>query len=394
VRLLTRAVSLFPLDDPQRLDLLPELGIALIDAGRLAEAQAVLREAEDRARATGSDVAMWRARITRLNLRSWTGNVAGQEMTSSAEAAVAACAELGDDLGLARSWHLLGLYRFWTASKRGDADRAFLQALTHARLAAARREESVTLQWMLTNAWYGSTPCSEGLRRCDEVLRESNAGNVEAWARIMMGCFLATRGRFDEARESHAVGLAMLEDLGQQLRIAEASQPFFNLCMLAGDPAAAETRLRSACDMLELMGESGFLGTCLGMLAEAVYVQGGFDDAAKVSLRAEELTARDPSDIDAQYRWRAVRAKVLARHGEYAAAEILAREAVALTADADGLNSRAEIHLDLAEVLQLAGRIDEALAAVDEGLHLYDAKENVVGARRARARRDELTARI
>jgi tetratricopeptide (TPR) repeat protein len=199
--------------------------------------------------------------------------------------------------------------------------------------------------------------------------------------------------RFDEARESHAVGVAMLEDLGQQLRSAEASHTFFNLAMLAGDPAAAEARLRSACDVLERMGASGFLGTGLGMLAEAIYAQGRFADAATVSERAEALTAGDPSDVDAQYRWRAVRAKVLARKGEYAAAEILAREAVALNTDADWLNSRAEVHRDLAEVLQLAGRKHEALAAVDEALHLYEAKENVGGARRARARRDELTTR-
>jgi tetratricopeptide (TPR) repeat protein len=109
-----------------------------------------------------------------------------------------------------------------------------------------------------------------------------------------------------------------------------------------------------------------------------------------VSERAKELTARDPSDVDAQYRWRTVCAKVLARKGEYAAAEMLAREAVALTTDTDWLNSRAEVHLDLAEVLQLAGRAEEALAAVNEALQLYEAKENVVAAQRARARRDEL----
>jgi tetratricopeptide (TPR) repeat protein len=333
---------------------------------------------------------MWRARIARLSLQIWTGNVAGEGMIAVAKAAVAACAKLGDDLGLARSWHLLGLYRIWGPSRRGEADEAFLHALTHARLAGARREESVTLQWMLTNAWYGSTPCSEGIRRCREVLQESNAGNVEAMARIELGCFLAMRGQFDEARESFAGGLALLEDLGQQLNVAGSSQEFFDIAMLAGDPAAAEVRLRSACDMLERMGDSGFLGTRLGCLAEAIYAQGRFADAAAMSERAEELVARDPSDVDAQYRWRAVRAKVLARSGDRVRAEALAREAVALTAGTDWLNSRGEVQLDLAEVLQRAGRSDEALAALDEALHLFEAKENVVGARKARGRRDEI----
>jgi class 3 adenylate cyclase/tetratricopeptide (TPR) repeat protein len=390
VQLLTRAVALFAVDDPRRLELLPELGIALIDWGRLAEAEPVLQEAEDRAHAAGSEVALWRATVARLSLRTWTGNAAGQEMIASAEAAVAACAELGDDLGLARSWHLLGLHRMWGPSKRGDADAAFLQALAHARLASARREESVTLQWMLTNAWYGSTPCSEGIRRCREVLQQSNAGNVEAMANIEMGCFLATQGQFDEARASHARGVTLLEDLGQQLNVAGTSQEYFDINMLAADPAAAERRLRSACDMLELMGNSGFLGTRLGCLAEALYAQGRFAEAESMSVRAEELVAVDPSDLDAQYRWRAVRAKVLARRGDYAAGEALAREAVALTAGTDWLNTRADVHLDLAEVLQLAGRSEAALSAVDEALRLYEAKENVVAARKAQARRAEL----
>jgi predicted Zn-dependent protease len=69
---------------------------------------------------------------------------------------------------------------------------------------------------------------------------------------------------------------------------------------------------------------------------------------------------------------------------------MLTREAVALTADTDWLNARAGVHLDLAEVLQLAGRSDEALVAVDAALQLYEAKENVVGARKAQARRDDL----
>jgi tetratricopeptide (TPR) repeat protein len=337
---------------------------------------------------------MWRATIARLSLRTWTGSVAGQEMIAFAEAAVAACAKLGDDLGLARSWHLLGLYRMWGPSKRGDADAAFLQALTHARLASARREESVTLQWMLTNAWYGSTPCSEGIRRCREVLQQSNAGNVEAMARIELGCFLAMQGQFDEARASHAHGVTLLEDLGQQLNVAGASQEFFDINMLAGDPEVAERRLRSACDMLELMGESGFLGTRLGCLAEAIYAQARFAEAEAISVRAEELVAHDPSDVDAQYRWRAVRAKALAQQGELLAAEVLALEAVALTADTDWLNSRAEVHRDLAEVLHLAGHPKQALAALDEALQLFEEKENVVAARKTRAMREELAKQV
>ena len=193
-------------------------------------------------------------------------------------------------------------------------------------------------------------------------------------------------GRFDEAWALFAQGREIFEDLGQQLNVAGISQEFFDIAMLAGDPAAAEECLRSACEMLERMGDKGFLGTRLGCLAEAVYAQGRFAEAEQICSQAEAVTARDPSDIDAQFRWRIVRAKVLAQAGEHGAAEILARDAASLIAGTDWLNARAGVQMDLAEVLELAGRGDEARAAVEEALRLYEAKENLVAATRARAR--------
>jgi class 3 adenylate cyclase/tetratricopeptide (TPR) repeat protein len=386
VQLLRRAATLLPLDDVRRLELLPELGSALIEAGKLAEAERVLRDGEERSRAAGYDIAMWRATIARLGLLMWTGAVATKEVVAGVEAAIRACAQFDDDLGLARSWHLLAMYRIWGTGDSGDADSAFLQALSHAQRAGARREESLTLQWMITNAWFGPTPYSEGVRRCQEVLQQSNTGNVEAMAKIELGCFLAMRGRFDEAHEWYSGGLELLEELGQQLNVAGTSQEFYDIAMLSGDPAAAEQRLRSACDMLELIGENGFLGTRLGCLAEAIYAQGRYADAEAMSERAEELGAQDPSDRDAQFRWRAVRAKVLAQRGEHDAAGTMAREAVALIASTDWLNARGGALLDLAEVLQLAGRADEARVELREALHLYEAKENVVAADRTRTR--------
>src|SRR6202011_69997 len=110
----------------------------------------------------------------------------------------------------------------------------------------------------------------------------------------------------------------------------------------------------------------------------AVYAQGHFAEAEEICERAEAGTAHDPSDIDAQYRWRAVRAKVLARRGDFDAAETLARGAVTLVAGTNWLNSRAGVQMDLAEILQQAGRRDDARAAVEEALRLYEAKENLV----------------
>ena len=82
--------------------------------------------------------------------------------------------------------------------------------------------------------------------------------------------------------------------------------------------------------------------------------------------------------------WRAASAKVLAREGEVDEALRLAREAVAIIAETDWLNSRGDALLDLAEVLDLAEKPDEAAPRIAEALHLYEQKGNIVAAAKAR----------
>ena len=386
VNLLTRAADLLPLDDARRLDLLAELGIALTEAGELAKAELTLQEAAERAAPTANDIASYRTTIARLVLGAWTGADANDEAIARAEEAVASGNRLGDELGLARAWHLLGMQRMWGRGDSAAADAAFQQALTHAGRAGAQREESVTLQWVIINSWFGVTGGSEGMRRCHDILRRSTSRSVEATARVELACFLAMMGRFDEAWVSFGHGRDLLEDMGQNLMVAGISQEYFDIAMLAGDPAAAEQHLRSACETLERMGEKGYLATRLGCLAEAVYRQGRYAEAEQITVRVEAEAALDPSDIDLPIRWRTVRAKVLARRGDHSAAETLAREAVSLIARTDWLNYRAGVHEDLSEVLLQAGRVEEAQAALNEAMHLYERKENVVAARRLRAR--------
>ena len=87
---------------------------------------------------------------------------------------------------------------------------------------------------------------------------------------------------------------------------------------------------------------------------------------------------------------RQVRGKVLARRGEHDEAERLAREAVALAAETDMLNAHAGALIDLAEVHALAGQ--DARAALERALALYEHKGNLVLAERTRSRLAELTA--
>ena len=130
------------------------------------------------------------------------------------------------------------------------------------------------------------------------------------------------------------------------------------------------------------MGSLSYLATRAAELGDAVYGLGHYDEAERLSHRAEELGATD--DVLTQVLWRSLRARVLARQGRLVEAEELIGEATQLAEDTDALNLRAKVLLDRAEVLQLAGRSSEAGAGVEVSIELFEQKGNVVAAKRAR----------
>ena len=80
-----------------------------------------------------------------------------------------------------------------------------------------------------------------------------------------------------------------------------------------------------------------------------------------------------------------VRAKALARRGELAEADRLAREAVAMLAASDYLDAHASAVADLGEVLHLAGKLQESAAVSAEAIRMYEEKGNIAVASARRA---------
>ena len=101
-----------------------------------------------------------------------------------------------------------------------------------------------------------------------------------------------------------------------------------------------------------------------------------------------------PEDVDAQAGWRAIRAKLLARRGELAEAERLAREAAALAADTEYLELKADALEALGVVLRVVRLSEEAEHALAESLRLHEAKGNVVAAARVRGQLSERAAGV
>ena len=103
--LLGRAARLLPEDSPRRLDLLPNLGVALTETGRPDETEALLVAAVEQARSAGSEAAALRARIQLLANRVYRSPTQPEIEASAIEAHAAAEAlrALGDGVGLAEA---------------------------------------------------------------------------------------------------------------------------------------------------------------------------------------------------------------------------------------------------------------------------------------------------
>src|SRR5437763_201567 len=172
------------------------------------------------------------------------------------------------------------------------------------------------------------------------------------------------RGSFDRARELVAGADEAAAELGQTLWLAAGGMAAWEVETLAGDFAKAATEVRRSCALLEEIGERGHRSLATGQLAESLYSLGELAEAERWTQVSEELST--PDDVSSQMRWRQVRAKLLARAGEHAEAETMARAAVSRAAGTDMINWHAGALVDLAEPLSIAGRYADAAAALDK----------------------------
>src|SRR5213594_3762978 len=136
------------------------------------------------------------------------------------------------------------------------------------------------------------------------------------------------------------------------------------------------------------MGEKTFLAENAAQLAQALYAQRRYDEAERFVRVSENAS---PGRAQKAY-WGPVRAKLLARRGDPAGAEALARESVAIWAERDNLLWHGYALMDLAEVLQLAGRAEEAVSVVEQAVELFERKGIVPAADSARSLLVELAS--
>jgi class 3 adenylate cyclase/tetratricopeptide (TPR) repeat protein len=378
VSLYQRALALLPSGELD-LALETELTDAMRWAGNGGDALQRAHSLATRAAVAGDRVAELCGRIKEARCRmSLEPEGASEQLTTLVEEALPVFQASGNDVALYNAYHELG----WTMFERAQTDaalEAYEPAAAHARAAGLPHD---LLGWRALSRLYGTTPVPALLTWLDE--NEAQGGR-DTWFRAARAMAVAMLGRVDEGRALLAATRAELAERGGRVGLATLTALESALIeQLADDPAAAAALGAEGCRLLEELGENAFLSTAAPTLALSLYELDRLEEAGAWADRGAALGSAN--DAFTQLTWRRAKAKVIARGGEHAEAERLAREAVTISEGTDDPCSRGEAYADLGEVLLLAGRPDDAVAALERALGNYERKGNVVMAERIRAR--------
>jgi tetratricopeptide (TPR) repeat protein len=296
--------------------------------------------------------------------------------------AIELCLDLGEDRGAATAFHVMGEI-YWWQCRFAAAEEAFRSSVEYAERVGDRRQVSDSLAWLAVAAHHGPTSVGDGIERCLEISeRAPNDRLVQLATSNARAGLLAMRGEFDEARKLVRLNRGVWQDLGWLVEEGADSQLRAEIELLAGDLEAAERELRWGCDVLDRLGEKGYLSTTVGMLARVLASQTRLDEAERFIQLSAETGASD--DIRTQVEWRMAKAEVLVRRGDTIRADDLATQGVEFADRSDELNLRGDARMVLARVLLAAGLPDWANRVASEAVELYERKGNIVSAERAR----------
>jgi DNA-binding SARP family transcriptional activator/tetratricopeptide (TPR) repeat protein len=374
VALLSSAAALFVADAPERIRLLPRLGTALVELGRFEDAGSTLDEAWDLARASGELATQADTLYYRAELRAWRGVLDADEAATDARTMLPGLERAGLEDSLARCWRVIAICAPDVEGYAAGSERA----MEHARRAGDRLGQLEILQNLGDAAACLGITVDEGLARSEELLAIAgdDAVATNALRVIAVGQLLARAGRFDEARAEVQTALDAFEELGLSLWIADSGLlGAVEVELLADEFVAAEGLARRSLEALEAMGAVGSSWRPLSMLAKATYGQGKFDEAESFTRRVRARGIEGAAGIEAL---------LLARRGKCDDAEAVVRRALD-TADLRAAYHRLGMTLDLAEVLRICGRDEDAVATATGALTRARERGDVAIAARAQA---------
>jgi DNA-binding SARP family transcriptional activator/tetratricopeptide (TPR) repeat protein len=383
VSLLERAVPLVPPENEARYELMCELGVAQLAAGDTDAAAATAAEAVSGAARAGHRAAELRARVEAgyVRLLSEPEGAAG-DLLAAAEDALPTLEALDNDRSLARTWLLIGYVRGGVHGNHAAWQEAEERALVYYRRTSF--PPATCLGQIAAATYWGPTPVQPAIEQCARLLGDEGIGHAGRAAVLpYFGGLHAQGGQFGRARDLVAEAEHLYDELGARAAsMIHCGTVRADLELLAGEAAAAERTLREQCEFFEQIHDRSHLAVRAAKLSEALYRQGLLDEAAHWAGLARANAASDDQSV--QLTLVPVEAKLLARRGAVSEAQELCEGIVRLADSTDGLNRIAAVRLACAEVMGIAGLLDEASHMLDEAIELFERKGNVVGASAAR----------
>jgi len=378
--LLSRAQSLLPADHPQLWQVRRLLAEAYQVMGRHGDADAVLSQLLT-ATTDGLDAASEHfLRVERARIRLATGPdpTTLHAMREEATQALTVFNAAGDDTGLAQACFLLGLIHLRLGQPTATEQLA-RQGLAHADRSGSAREQLGARWHVSLSLEPGPRPVEDCIRVCEELrwwrgTEHPGVLSDLAYLRAMVGELNEARRLIAEARR------LLVERIRARRPAAQVLRRGAEVEVLAGDLAAAEREFEKSLDANAAMQERDPLSQTAALLSRLLSRQGRGSEAARLADLSKDKAPAE--SVAAQALWRAAAARVVVARGEAREAVALGRKALELVSG-DMLNLRADLCVDLAEVLAAIGRQDQERTLLAEAIDLYTRKGNVVGARRA-----------
>jgi class 3 adenylate cyclase/tetratricopeptide (TPR) repeat protein len=377
---LSRAAALLPEASPRRVEILPNLGAALADSGRVEESEALLEESVQLAGAAGLERDALRASVQILANRVYRSQTDAEIAAASekAQRAFATFEAANDEVGMAEAAIVvdnLAYVRAQCETATGWATTAMLHALAAGR----PREATQGAGDLVGLALVGPVPFPRLATDAQELF---GAGEpvADACGHALMATATLAAGDEDafelhEARRRDVIdrhGLAWLGAAhGMELAFVELS---------VGRAESAERRLREALEFFTRIANVWYMSVAEGFLCEAVYAQGRTREFLR---RADAFGASMlMTDRHNLIRRQVVQAWSHLLRGSAVEAEASARRALKLLDGTDVVPDRVNALLVLADALDARGMGEEAEAARRDAVAVLRAKANVAAADR------------
>ena len=362
------------------MDLIPNLGAALADSGRADEAEALLSEAIEQARAAGSKRDALRASVQLLVSRVYRSPTEAEIESAVVEARGAADAfeALDDDVGLAEASFAIS-YLEETRGRIAEARLWVSKAFRHALAAGRPREATQTAGDLLGFAIMGPLPFDRCAGDAEALLSlgEPISGSV---GHALLAVAALAAGDDPGFREHEELWRDVLDRHGLPWLTAAHGMWIASVEISVGKAEAAERRLREAREFLAPIGNVWWLRLVDGFLCEAVRGQDRpreFFRLADAFVASVQLTDRGTL-IERQLLF--ARAQLL--RGSAPEAEAAARRALKLLEPTDFVTHRANALLLLADILDARDLGDDAAAARSGAIEKLRAKGNLAAVAR------------